>query len=162
MVKLINNVGKVDHLCAVSLVESFDLANRNAAIVVADHEVLQVLTIAQGTGLAMCRLVTHGASSASLLLRRQGRDVLNCRYSALADALPQLLIVKEDRVIIATGEVETAVVVLDHGQAPCLTIVMRSDQDVTLGLLRALYDEVKLQNSAVFQARQDLLSHEVH
>ena len=99
----------------------------------------------------MRMLVAHGAGAASLLLRWQGGDVLYCRHSALADALSQLLIVEEDRVIIAAGEVKTAVLVVDHGQAPCLTIVMRPDQHFTLGLLRGRYEILKLQNRAIFQ-----------
>ena len=123
---------------------------------------LQVLTVAKGTGLAMGMLVTHGASTASLLLGWQGRDILNCRHSTLANAFSQLLIVEQNRVVIASGEIKTAISVVDHGQAPRLTIVMRPDQDFTLSLLRVRQDVIKLQNRAILQARQDLLAHEVH
>ena len=128
----------------------------------AHDEMLHALTVAKSTGLAMGMLVAHRASTASLLLGWQGRDVLYCGHSALADALFQLLIVEQNCVVIATGEIKTAVFIIDHGQPPRLPIVMRSDQDFTLSLLWVGQDVIKLQDRAIFQARQNLLAPEVH
>ena len=77
----------VVHLNCLLRFQPFDHANRNTSIVVADSQMLELLAIGEGPGLAMWVLVAHGAGTTSLRLRFEGFDVFDSGDASFTNTL---------------------------------------------------------------------------